>query len=332
TYQAQIDKLKKSVEEITALAAVGAIFDALAPADTVGQAGSTQEGPLPQAESNAQAAADQLRKEQETRSEIELLAQQELIDIRNAAELDGVITLNEALNIVDAEFKAGIIKSDEDHAAKRAAVSKVYYSEVAKGAANLFSALSSLAQEGSAEQKALATTAALINTYQGATAALAAPDVLPQPFALVVKLLSVAAVVASGLASVKKIQGFERGGFTDAARSNKKAVGVVHANEWVAPAHMVNDPNTGRVIDWLEYVRRGGFKRPQIPQQLMNNGFETGGFTSFSSSLPRPSISELLSASSTAELRAKEFTAQISVSEINNVQNRVAVTEQLSTA
>jgi hypothetical protein len=40
----------------------------------------------------------------------------------------------------------------------------------------------------------------------------------------------------------------------------------------------------------------------------------------------------LLSASSTAELRAKEFTAQISVSEINNVQNRVAVTEQLSTA
>ena len=64
----------------------------------------------------------------------------------------------------------------------------------------------------------------------------------------------------------------------------------------------------------------------------MNNGFETGGFTSFSSSLPRPSISELLSASSTAELRAKEFTAQISVSEINNVQNRVAVTEQLSTA
>ena len=245
--------------------------------------------------------------------------------VRDQAELDGVITKNEALAMLDADYKAGAIKSEEELAAKKAAINKAYVTTTAQQFANLFDALSNLAQEGSAEQKALAIVGALINTYLGVTQALAN---LPPPASYVAAAVS----LVSGLAAVKKISGFEEGGYTERARSNKKAVGVVHANEWVAPAHMVNDPNTGRVIDWLEYVRRGGFKRPQIPQQLMNNGFETGGFTSFSSSLPRPSISELLSASSTAELRAKEFTAQISVSEINNVQNRVAVTEQLSTA
>lgn len=79
-------------------------------------------------------------------------------------------------------------------------------------AASLFNSLANMAEENSEEQKALATVAALINTYQGATAALAAPDVLPQPFAIVLKLLSVAAVIASGLSSVKKIQGFAQSG------------------------------------------------------------------------------------------------------------------------
>ena len=125
-------------------------------------------------------------------------------------------------------------------------------------AANLFNSLAGMAEENSEEQKALATVAALINTYQGATAALSAPDVLPQPAALIVKLLSVAAVVASGLASVKKIQGFEEGGFTTKAPSNKKAVGVVHANEWVAPADMVKHPKYGRVINSLESARQRG--------------------------------------------------------------------------
>lgn len=216
TYQAQIDELKKSLVEITAIAAVGALFNPLAAPDTVGQAGSTQEGPLPQDAANAVAGNEQLNAERDAE---ELLAQQALIDARNQAEIDGKVTLDEQLTILDAEYKAGVIASEEELGKRKAELiqkevdlRELGMQQSLQLGANLFNTLASMAEENSEEQKALATVAALINTYQGATAALGAPDVLPQPFAVVVKLLSVAAVIASGLASVKKIQGFAGSG------------------------------------------------------------------------------------------------------------------------
>jgi hypothetical protein len=53
--------------------------------------------------------------------------------------------------------------------------------------------------------KALGIASALINTYQGATDALRAKSTLPSPFDVAAKVINVAAVIATGLKSVKAI-------------------------------------------------------------------------------------------------------------------------------
>lgn len=53
--------------------------------------------------------------------------------------------------------------------------------------------------------KALGIATALINTYQGATDALRAKSALPSPFDVAAKVINVAAVIATGLKSVKAI-------------------------------------------------------------------------------------------------------------------------------
>jgi len=78
-------------------------------------------------------------------------------------------------------------------------------------AAGVFDSFSTLAKEGSNEQKALATAGALINTYAGAAAALAPPPIGAGP---IVGPLIAASTIANGISTVAKINGikFEDGG------------------------------------------------------------------------------------------------------------------------
>jgi len=62
------------------------------------------------------------------------------------------------------------------------------------------------------------------------------------------------------------------GGYTMKDTSNTRPAGTVHANEWVSPAWMVNNPVTGPMISQLEAIRASGNSRRSVsvPQQQRN--------------------------------------------------------------
>lgn len=73
----------------------------------------------------------------------------------------------------------------------------------------------------------------------------------------------------------RTMTGYSEGGFTDRASSDAKPVGVVHANEWVAPAPLVRkNPVLFRNLE--NYRLASGFGR----RGSMGRGFADGGYTS----------------------------------------------------
>lgn len=137
------------------------------------------------------------------------------------------------------------------------------------------------AEEGSAEfnqlqeklarqQKRRAIGEALVNTYQGATRAIAS---LPPPFSFI----AAGAQIVFGLAQVANIkaQSFAKGGFTgntgvnDPDVKGRKIVGYVHDNEYVMPTKVLKTPQGAAIASQAEGIRKG------LP------GFQDGGFTSF---------------------------------------------------
>lgn len=75
---------------------------------------------------------------------------------------------------------------------------------------------------------------------------------------------TVAAVARAGRATSKVAkQKFAIGGYTgrgmEKDETGHRVAGVVHENEWVAPAWMMNNPSTKARIENLEYIRRNGF-------------------------------------------------------------------------
>ncbi len=70
----------------------------------------------------------------------------------------------------------------------------------------------------------------------------------------------------------RDVTGFSEGGYTPSDRSDSRAVGIVHANEWVAPAWMVRS-NPGKFADLERYRRAGQHSRVRA------EGFAEGGYT-----------------------------------------------------
>lgn len=131
--------------------------------------------------------------------------------------------------------------------------------------------IAQLMGEQTAAGKAFATAQALINTYLGVTQILANKTALPEPAATIQKTAAIAANIATGIAAVRRIQGFEEGGYTSKKASSHEAVGVVHANEWVAPAWMVKSPAFAPILGQLEDFRR------MRGLTSMTDGFFLGG-------------------------------------------------------
>lgn len=84
-------------------------------------------------------------------------------------------------------------------------------------------------------------------------------------------------VLAQSAVAVNQIrkQGFYDGGFTGTSglfrdNNNRKVVGAVHENEWVAPAWMTSHPQAGQMIGMLENMRK--------------RGYQEGGFANFAGS------------------------------------------------
>lgn len=319
-YQKQIDQLNQSVDLLT-----GKLVEAPPIADIQFIATGNEDAGAPPIDPNAPDENAIIQSQ---------LAAIEILDELRFEELDKQAQFTEELAQLDRDYNAGRIHSaDEYYALKReieerqVAFEKANFQSTLGAASNLFDSLSQLAKENSSEQKALAITAALINTYLGVTQALAS---IPPPGSYV----AAAASLIAGLAAVAKIASFDVGGYTGRGGKHEPA-GVVHKGEWVAPKHMVDDPVYGPIIDFLEgqRARRGGMSAIPFasggPVQTHGTAlvnFPTSPFTG-------------ITAQRFADLQSMAIQSVISqqqpivrVSDIDRVQNSVRVAETLSSA
>lgn len=168
------------------------------------------------------------------------------------------------------------------------------------------SAASSLAEEGSVANKFLASASALVNTYLAATAALASGSEISPIYGA----LSYANAILVGLQAVAKINGveFAEGGWTGPGQK-MKAVGVVHADEYVVPKRLVNSPAAQPHIASLERMR---------------TGYADGGFTT------NTSVQGANQSLAIANVLKNMPPMEVSVKEVTKVQNRIKVKEQIS--
>lgn len=164
-----------------------------------------------------------------------------------------------------------------------------------------------LFEEQSVGQKVLASAQALINTYLAATAALASGSKINPVFGII----SAAAAVAAGLASVAKINGveFAEGGWTGPG-DKWDPVGVVHADEYVTPKRVRHMPEAQPHLMALERMRV--------------RGYADGGLTASSISTPINQQLEL------ANIVKNMPAPVVGVKEVTKMQNRVRVKESIS--
>jgi hypothetical protein len=173
--------------------------------------------------------------------------------------------------------------------------------------AGFLGSISGLVKQDTEEYKVLASAEALINTYLAATAALASGSKINPIFGII----SAAAAVANGLATVARINGIEfaEGGWTGPG-DKYKPVGVVHADEYVAPKWIVNNPKAQPHIAALENMRL--------------RGYADGGLVV--NTVTQPINQQMELANIVKNLPAPE----VSVKEVTKVQTRVKVKEDIS--
>lgn len=107
----------------------------------------------------------------------------------------------------------------------------------------------------------------IINTAVGFTQALAQESVAG--------IVTGAIILAAGAAetaviAATPVTGFYEGGYTNKHYSDKKAVGIVHSNEYVAPANVVRNPKGAYLISQLENLRTQGFSNGGLVPNLAN--------------------------------------------------------------
>lgn len=119
-----------------------------------------------------------------------------------------------------------------------------------------------------------------------ATTAVEVATIIQQRNAIKNSSVSSSSSSGSSAATVRTPTGYSEGGHTDYALSDDTPVGIVHANEWVAPAWMVRE--NPAVFEDLEQYRKSGFKHKSIAK----TGFADGGYTSTPSARSSTDVSE----------------------------------------
>jgi len=117
--------------------------------------------------------------------------------------------------------------------------------------------LANLADEGSEAQKAFALTAIAADTARAVTGGIAAAQDVPFPGNLVA-MATVIATILSNIAQAKSIAGFAEGGWTGPG-DKYKPVGIVHADEYVTPKHIVHSAAAQPHLAALERMRLRGY-------------------------------------------------------------------------
>lgn len=241
----------------------------------------------------------------------------ELLQVRTAEEIEPVIDATSKLAQANSSLAATYteVKEEGDKqvtTGKATAEARIQERDALEATANALNAFASVAQQQSEAQKALAISAALINTYLGATKALT-DTTIPNTF---VRIAAAAAVIANGLAAVNRIRGFADGGYTGPG-GKYEAAGIVHRGEYVLPQEVVRAIG----VDRLDVLR------DMYTNQAPGRGsYATGGLVQ--ATLDSGSIFAANQAATAATMNLQPV---LPIESLRAVQNRVAVREARST-
>jgi len=174
--------------------------------------------------------------------------------------------------------------------------------------AGVFGQLSQLSADQSEEQKTFGLLQIALSTGVGVAEAVKAGAGLVFPANLVAIATGVSTVLA-GIAQAKSLLGFAEGGWTGPGDKYKPA-GVVHADEYVTPKHIVHAPAAQPHLMALERMRLGNYyDGGLVARSSTNEANQQLALINAWKSMPAPIVG------------VKEFT---------KVQNAVKVKEQIS--
>jgi uncharacterized protein YoxC len=219
---------------------------------------------------------------------------------------------NSELNSAE-NLNAGLKKLSDDRLAyeKNNIDLELQYKEAAnmaklQGAATVAEALSQLADEGSEAQKGLALTAIAADTAAAVTGGIKAAQSVPFPGNIAAMAATIAAILGN-IAQAKSIAGFAEGGWTGPG-SKYQAVGIVHADEYVTPKHIVHSSAAQPHLRALENMRLRGYA---------DGGLVTNSLTS-----------EVNQQLQLANIMKNMPPVELSVKEVTRAQKRVSVRER----
>lgn len=224
-------------------------------------------------EKRLQALQDQKKLELESGTGNEFVIRNEQLALQEQAEiahqqklLGDTEEFEKAKSFIEAKYN----KQREDLERERR-------DRVAAGIGQTLKAAQGLYSKGSQEYKALAVSGTIVDTYRGATAALAPP---PTGLGPVYGIPLAAITVATGLANIAKINetktGFWEGGFT-----GHGTIGVDDKQINVSGYEYVLNPNAVKAIG-VENLNRINFKQFPARNRTVSAApfFADGGFTS----------------------------------------------------
>lgn len=209
-----------------------------------------------------------------------------------------------------AKINADQTANEIDSIKKRAEIAELSEQVKLDAAQSVADSVLSLMDESSNAYKLIASGQALVDTYRAANASYAALAGIV-PAGPVLGAIAAAAAVAAGLANVARINGveFAEGGWTGPG-GKWQPVGVVHADEYVTPKRVVNNPMAQPHLAALERMRL--------------TPYADGGLVTQSISTP---VNQSLEA---ANIMKNMPPMEVSVVEVSKVMNRVKVKEKIS--
>ena len=170
-----------------------------------------------------------------------------------------------------------------------------------------------IAQAISAGAVAIATALSQLGTFAAPAIAFIAATTALQVATIVAQRNAIkSSTGSSSSGGTMNVNGYSEGGFTSQDRSDKKAVGIVHANEWVAPAAMVR--SNPHIFATLERQRVQRYSVQSPPKY-----FASGGFTSDSNSSRTDQLLALL-IQEVRNLRDHSLPAHVVLDQVNAQQ------------
>lgn len=192
-----------------------------------------------------------------------------------------ITTGEDASNIVDEAQQKRILEREEifqnarvslaEQAAERQRETEQQYTQFViqqqearlQAASSIFGALSNLFEQGSDEQKAFALASLGINTAEAIGSLTAASSANPANSvtfggAGAAQFAAGIVQILANIATAKQYLGFADGGWTGPG-DKYKPVGIVHADEYVVPQHIVRNPAYSGTISHLEKARLRGY-------------------------------------------------------------------------